>query len=211
MTDTPWGSANADISAAGGFKNMNIDTWINSLNAISNNLDIIKKEQLLSKGRAMMKMRRLRWKKSFLDQKLKIILKPAWKDKKLLNIGIGDGDFPCNGRGELSVPTTDLARSLKRIIKMLNIQQYVKIVNIDEYNTTKCCHRCGTIMNKLTTSHGKECLRYRVCTQCTHNQTLCKRRNRDVNASKNILKILECKVNDLPRPEYLHNPWNAIE
>jgi Leucine-rich repeat (LRR) protein len=87
-------------------------------------------------------------------------LKPAWKDHKKLNIGIGDGDFPCSGRGELSVPTTDLARALKRVIHMMNIQRKVKIVNIDEYNTTKCCHRCGTIMTKLTTSHGKECLRY---------------------------------------------------
>ena len=134
---------------------MNIETWINSLNAISNNLDIIKKEQLLSKERAMMKMRRFGWKKSFLDQKLKIILKPAWEKKKRLNLGIGDGDFPCNGRGELSVPTTDLARSLKRIIKMMNIQRNVKIGNIDEFNTTKCCHRCGAIMTKLTTSRGR--------------------------------------------------------
>jgi hypothetical protein len=149
MKDTPWGQAINDLSKSGGFKNKDMTTWINALNILSDNFEIIKSEQLISKTRALMKMRRFRWKKSFFDQKLKTIFKPAWKDKKLLNIGLGDGDFPCTGKGELSVPTTDLQRSIKRVIKMMNISKMVKIVPIDEYNTTKCCHRCGNIMDKL--------------------------------------------------------------
>jgi hypothetical protein len=207
MTGTPWGSAIADMASAGGLKNKNMNTWLDTLNAISNNMDIIQTEQLISKARAMKRMQRFRWKKSFIDQRLKVILKPAWRDGKMLNLGMGDVDFPCTGKGELAVPTTDLQKSLKRVIRMMNISRKVKIVPIDEYNTTKCCHCCGTVMQTLTTPSGQECLRYRVCNTCTCLKTPYKRRHRDVNASKNILKILQCLVNGHERPEYLRNPW----
>ena len=54
----------------------------------------------------------------------------------------------------------------------------------------------------------KEVLRYRLCTNCS---TIGKRRNRDVNASKNMLTLLNCSIHGLERPKYLCCPWKQYE
>ena len=153
-------------------------------------------------------MARFRWKKSWLDRRMHEWLQPAYKEKKHIILGIGDGDFPCTGKGEMAVPTTALQAALKKAIKMLKIERLVKIVKIDEYNTTKCCHSCDSVMNILMTNHGYECSRYRLCTECS-TKTYGKMRHRDVNAAKNILKLLELVCLGRARPLNLVCPWKT--
>ena len=86
------------------------------------------------------------------------------------------------------------------------MEKLVHEVTIDEYNTTKCCHRCNNTMEKIYTAGGNEIFRYRLCGHCSPS-TNGKRRNRDVNASKNMLKILACELDGRPRPLHLVNPF----
>lgn len=58
----------------------------------------------------------------------------------------------------------------------------------------------------MNTYHGKTCQRYRLCTTCG-TETVGKRRHRDVNASRNILKLLNLQINGLERPDNLRCPW----
>ena len=208
MKATAWGQAIAEMSEAGGFKNTKLSTWEATLGVVANHINVLKNEQLVSKERALMKMRRFRWKKSFLDRGWKNVLKPGIdkERKRHIALGIGDGDFPCTGKGEQAVPTKGIYISLWRVVRMLGIRQLVHEVSIPEYNTTKCCHRCGHVMEPVYTPQGDELLRYRLCRNCS-TETIGKRRNRDVNASKNMLKLLACKIFGLPRPDCLAIPW----
>ena len=205
MTDTPWGEALAKISSQGGLRNESPEKWTNTLNMMVEKKDILISEQINDKTRSRMAMRRLRWKKAFFDRKFKEILNKTIKNKQKTIIGIGDGDFACTGRGEQSVPTKKVEVLLKRFIQVHKIEDLVSIRKINEYNTTKHCHKCHKEMEKLATQYGKECLRYRLCTNCV--KTGGKRRNRDVNAAKNIKMLLGCEVAGLPRPQAFTNPY----
>ena len=206
-TNTRYGEAMAAMSQAGGFKNTDIAVWTSTLQAQNQYLGVIIEEQINNKERAHKKMARFRYKKSWLDRSIRQWLEPIYKNKTKRHalLGFGDGKFPCTGKGEMAVPTTEIQKTLKKMIKILSLQRYIKLIAIDEYNTTKCCHRCDNEMQKLIT-HGRECSRYRLCTQCTH-KTNGKTRHRDVNASRNILKLLELRAHGLLRPEHLVCPW----
>lgn len=206
MTNTPWGIAIAALSAAGGFKNTDLEKWIRTLEAQKNNIDVIMQEQLLDKERAKKKMCRFRWKKSWLDKSIRQLLAPGYKNKRHMILGIGDGKFACTGKGEMAVPTTGLEVALKKAIKMLNISRKIKVIKIDEYNTTKCCHKCGNVLKTINTCRGFPCQRYRSCTNCG-TETAGKRRHRDVNAARNILKLLDLQIKGLLRPKHLECPW----
>jgi len=206
MLNTPWGAALAAMSQAGGLRNSDLIKWENTLIAQRLNKDVILQEQVFNKERAHKKMVRFRWKKSWMDRRVRELLAPAYKDKKHLVLGIGDGKFSSGGKGETSVPTVGLHTALKKAIKMLNISRLVKILYINEYNTTQCCHECGNKMSKLKTSQNHDCRRYFLCSHCRH-ESKGKLRHRDVNAAKNILKLLELRINGLLRPKYLECPW----
>lgn len=199
MTETQWGEAIAALSQAGGFKNGNVEKWKATLNAFSTHQEILIQEQLVDKTRAIRSMRRFRWKKAFMDQSAKLFVEKAIRKKQRVVIGIGDGDFPSTGRGEKSVPTKGFLNTITRVLKIHHIKDLVKVKKINEYNTTKCCHRCHNVMKTQTTRFGRECLRYRLCVNCS-NKTVDKRRNRDVNAAKNIRNLLHLEMQGLPRP-----------
>ena len=222
MVGTAWGEAMNQLSGAGGFKQPNPITWKATLQAVCNNINVIKNEQLELKDRAFHRMARLRAKKRFQDRSWKQIIKPIIGKEnveKQIALGIGDGDFPCTGKGEKAVPVKGIYSSLKRVSRMMGIQKRIHLVSIDEFNTTKCCHRCGGIQKpitykKLNTKTNKveenEVLRYRMCINCS-KETNGKRRNRDVNASKNMLTLLNCSIKGLQRPKQLCCPWKRYK
>jgi hypothetical protein len=124
-------------------------------------------------------------------------------------IGLGDGEFACTGKGEQAVPTSNLGVLIRRIIKILQLSRRVRIVILNEFNTTCTCHRCGNVMEKLKTFKGKECRRYRLCKHCDKTKGM--RRHRDVNSCKNHMKLLACDIQGLGRPKGLEIPewfWN---
>lgn len=194
---TPWGDALAAMSEAGGFRNSDIDKWTSTMAAFGQHRQAILQEQLVDKARALQRMRRFRWKKAFMDQRIKQLLRPALLGRTLA-IGIGDGKFASTGKGELAVPTTAFGVALKRVIKMHGLEGRVTLRKICEFRTTMCCHRCHQVMTKLQTASGYECLRYRMCTNCAGTGD--KRRHRDVNAAKNMLALLTQELMGCPRP-----------
>ena len=206
MTGTQWGTALAEIAAAGGFRNGKLDVWERTLSIMKRHMTTLKMEQVDMKERAFFKMSRLRAKKRFLDGSWKQILKPLLADKKRHGaLGRGDAKFASGGKGEKSVPTEGVTKSLNRVMGMCQLKERLHICGIAEDNTSKCCHRCESVMAPMIINN-KVNLRYRLCPSCGTNP-IGKRRNRDVNASKNMLKLLECQLRGLPRPEYLVNPW----
>ena len=205
MQSTAWGTANNALAGSGGFKNASTQTWVTALTVLGHHLETIKTFQLYSKDQAFRRMKALRRKKAYFDQRLKNIIRPDKNHKGTIVFATGDEMIPSTGKGEKAVPTVALYAALRRIIRLLQLSRRLGIVLIPEFNTTKCCHKCGKVMLKLTTAHGQECLRYRLCINC-NNETIDKRRNRDVNAAKNILKLLQCFLNGLERPEALKIP-----
>ena len=207
---TPWATALAAIATAGGFRNRDLNTWMASLDAQNQHLKVILEEQLYDKERAKKKMVRFRWRRSWMDRRIRELLAPAWKDGRHMVIGRGDGSFSSTGKGELSVPTVGIEDGMRRIIKMTGSSHLVKQVPVCEENSTKCCHHCGEIMKKMRTRSGKECLRYRLCTKCGP-KTDGKRRHRDVNAARNILMLLKLMILGLPRPKHLTCSWRRMK
>jgi hypothetical protein len=145
-----------------------------------------------------------------MDANIKRILAPAMgKQGKTMNLGIGDAGFAPTGRGEMAVPTTSFDHSIIRVLKKtwvnkkMRLEDRVRLLAVDEHKTTMGCHRCGSELKKILLIDGRECQRYRMCTECECHETVYKRRHRDVNAARNILKITECLVNGLPRPHHL--------
>ena len=210
-TQTPYGAALNAVSASGGFRNASMDTWIAAMDATVTHVEILVQEQIVDRTRAMFRMRRFRTQKAYFDQRIKQLIRPSmkrpdrWLDpnarsrpSRTVTLGIGDGMFPSTGRGEQAVPTTSISTHLKRVLRVHSLVSRVNVRQIVETNTTKCCHRCHAVMETRMTAHGRECLRYRWCTNCAESNG--KRRNRDVNAAKNILKLLELELAGQPRP-----------
>ena len=206
MVNTPWGTLLAELADTGGLRNSCLATWIKFLDVQGRNMNVLLDEQM-NIERAKIKMFRFRQKKSWMDKNMKHWLEPAHKRKKQMVIGVGDGKFASGGKGELSVPTSGIQMAFRKALKMLKIKRIVKVVSIDEHNTTKCCHKCDNVMDQIP-CHGRHCQRYRLCTHCSP-ETNGKRRHRDVNAARNILRLLKLQVDGEERPQHLRCPWRT--
>ena len=79
-----------------------------------------------------------------------------------------------------------------------------KIVQVDEFRTTKCCHQCGNVLHNLRDSETHHVIRgLKSCHHCGTTKTDPVLLNRDANAPINILLCLEAMVNGRERPKYL--------
>ena len=118
------------LSEAGGFKHPDPIIWKATLMSLCTNINVVKNEQLELKQRALHKMMRLRAKKRFQDRSWKQIIKPVIGTKKHIVLGIGDGDFPCTGKGEKAVPVKGIYGALRRVIRMMGMQRRVHTLSI---------------------------------------------------------------------------------
>lgn len=114
----------------------NIENYITNISIYSVEL---KKEYIHSKYYALWKMRLFRLRKKSKDLAVREIIKKA--DGRPLVIGIGDAGFPSSGKNEQSVPTTSMIRSFVK--QKFIYHQPIKLICIDEFNTTKRCSSCG--------------------------------------------------------------------
>jgi hypothetical protein len=63
-----------------------------------------------------------------------------------LVLGIGAAGFASGGRGELSAPTSELSKALKRAIGSERSKgRQVTVLSVDEFRTTMCCCACGEV------------------------------------------------------------------
>lgn len=205
MKDTVWGTACAELSKAGGFSNKNIETWKASLKVYNEpeTFKAVYDEQLLNKVRSQKKMRCFRRKRAFMDQSIKKLFEAALpknkKNGKHIIYGTGDGNFSSGGKGEKSVPTTAIDIAIRRVVKVHNIYHKIHKTMINEFHTTASCHECHKLMEKHITKFQKESFRYRKCVHC-HPETNGTKRNRDVNAAKNMILLLKCALDGKERP-----------
>ena len=168
--------------------------------SVSENYDVLSTEYF-SKERALWRMRLYRLKKRSLGRAVQEIFKAANKQPILL--GIGDGGFPCTGRGEQAVPTTGLMVEIFKARK--RYKNKVTVISIDEFRTTMCCCACGAVTEQPLTTKGVRSRRLRFCSQC--NQINGKGlRDRDIQAARNMLWLVEMQHLGLPRPSYLCRP-----
>lgn len=162
------------------------------------NYRLITGEYLYNKERALWNMRLYRLKKRSMDKAIQTIFTMA-KGKNVV-IGVGDAHFAATGKGEKAVPTTALTKALFKAKHRYNGK--VKFVNVWEYNTTKKCCECGHDTEKGIQANGRHSNRLRLCPNCG-NKTTIKQRDRDVQAARNILWLLQHKLAGSVRPWHL--------
>ena len=128
--------------------------------------------------------------------------------KKPLLLGSGNGSFGgSGGKGEKSVPVKETIRCIRSSFKRWNRQGGLYDC-VDEYYTTQKCHRCYSQTTKVYKADGKVNLDVRHCANCAKVKNDRGLRNRDLNASKNILLVFRCLLTGVSRPSYLKRPCN---
>ena len=134
--------------------------------------------------------------------------------ERTLVLGIGDADFAPGGHGQLSAPTSELDKALKRALDAVRATgRRVVELPVDEFKTTKCCCACGVdtsspiVRRRWKDRKTGETIikdgpsrRLRCCTTCVHTG---KNRDRDVQGARNILWLTFALYYGLPRPEYM--------
>ena len=223
MVDVPAARlAVQQLSLTGGLGNCDPESWSAYLATETVHRTVLDTEFVRNIERAKLRMFMFRAKRSSLDRAVKRVVDTAIKPggarlplQRPLVIGIGNGGFPCCGpRGELPAPTAELSKAIKRVaVAVRATGRVVEIRTIDEFRTTMCCCACGAVTQAPTVTRRKmdrltglivqtdgPSRRLRCCTTCVHTGKL---RDRDVQASRNILWLTQAEYYGLDRPEYL--------
>jgi hypothetical protein len=152
---------------------------------------------LLSKERALWKMRLYRHKRSSLDRAASSPLRTGDTSKPLV-VGVGAGGFAAGGPGQLSAPVGQLETALQRASRRM--RRTIIRLRVDEFRTTVCCCSCGRLTRSpwvwhTKTSSWRQSRRFRLCTSVCHGPGGL-RRHRDSQAAVNILW---CTISQFPR------------
>jgi len=160
--------------------------------------EVLKREFIVNKERALWRMRLYRMKKRSLDKAAQRIFDAA-KHRPIV-IGVGNAKFSPTGRGEQAVPTTGFNKALDRAKHRYNNK--VKITGIDEFRTTMYCCACGSITTAPLVGGDRKSRRLRFCSHCNEKNGR-GLRDRDIQAARNMLW---CTINlfyGIERPSYL--------
>ena len=195
-----------DLSNSGGTGNGDLASWTAYLTAAKAHGDVLRNEFIVNPEYAVWRMRLFRWKRMSMSRAVQRLMFIATKGKhanRPLVFADGDAGFKSTGRGELSAPTSALSLEFKRALGRMALERPVVKMIIPEFRTTMCCCACGAvtrppiiIKNNLPQRSG----RLRECTQC---KTTGKRRDRDVQGSRNIAWLAYFEYYGVERPWYL--------
>lgn len=122
------------------------------------------------------------------------ILVMAIGDAKITSTGLKGKERKRHG----GCPTNRKHKIMERTLKCM--RRNYEVLYVDEYNTSQYCHKCEKKM-KDHYEDNKVVRGLKDCHSCSQNAL--KTRNRDLNASINILKIAECFIKGIDRPSYL--------
>ena len=127
---------------------------------------------------------------------LEKICRNITKDKKTL---IGFGDYSQQHGLVKNHPTTPILK-LKKELK-----RFCDVVDIDEWGTSKTCHKCferiTLYRNKKLCKEKARMSQYHSVIRCSSNECKLCCMDRDINASKNILLLLQCEKQGKRRPK----------
>jgi hypothetical protein len=188
----------------GALRGSDVRKWRDALAAQARHWQVLEAEYLQKDARPRWNMLLFRRKRAALAQFASRVVRLASgpkRDRPVI-IGYGAAKFSPTS-GKVVVPTNEVYRTFKRVFKMLSVKGAV--IPIDEFRTTRCCHRCGCDMEKVMVQCGEKMVenrRVRLCAACGTEDSP-RRRNRDRNAAMNILQVLESFLRGEDRPMYL--------
>jgi hypothetical protein len=206
------------LSATGGVHNSDGDKWLAYLAAETQHRQALDDEFVANVERAKWRMVMHRGKRRCLDSSVRRMLRSAVDGvpvERPLVVGVGNAGFPSNGPcGELPAPTSELSKAMRRALAGIQATgRSVITQSLDEFRTTMCCCACGSVTSAPTVTRRRRdrttgemviandpSRRLRCCTTCSSTGKL---RDRDVQASRNILWLAAAEYYGLPRPEYL--------
>ena len=126
---------------------------------------------------------------------LEKICRNITKDKKTL---IGFGDYSQQHGLVKNHPRTPILK-LKKELK-----RFCDVVDIDEWGTSKTCNKCferiSLYRNKKLCKGKARISQYHSVIRCSSNECKLCCMDRDINASKNILLLLQCEKQGKRRP-----------
>ena len=201
------------LSRSGGIKNCDPECWRAYLAAETEHRPLLEEEFVDNIERAKWAMTMHRNKKRSLDGACRRLMNATIGPAPLV-LGIGAAGFASGGRGELSAPTSELSKALKRAIGSERSKgRQVTVLSVDEFRTTMCCCACGEVtapprvrrrkfdpMTGMVVFQDGPSRRLRRCTTCDHAGKL---RDRDVQGARNILWLTQALYYGLTRPSYL--------
>eukprot|EP00210_Caulerpa_lentillifera_P000917 g887.t1 len=169
-------------------------------------------EHITSKFYSLRKMRAFRLKKAALSKVSNALIDSAIEPNRRLVLGIGNANFSSNGRGSRSAPTTSLMRAIQKAKRTKELElnkganwSPIAILNINEFRTTLICSTCGnpTSQPLVRKPNGemRRSSRLRCCTHCVLGSIVL--RDRDVQASRNILELTCLEYYGFERPKEL--------
>jgi hypothetical protein len=127
---------------------------------------------------------------------LEKICRNITKNKKTL---IGFGDYSQQHGLVKNHPTTPILK-LKKELK-----RFCDVVDIDEWGTSKTCHKCFERIclyrNKKLCKGKARMSQYHSVIRCSSNECKLCCMDRDINASKNILLLLQCEKQGKRKPK----------
>jgi hypothetical protein len=191
-------SALLALAESGGIKNTDWTRFMTYLDVERAHWEKLEADGYIDRERALWRQRLFRYKRSSLDRLANRLIS-AGDPRRPLVLGYGDAGFAPTGRGEKSVPTSAVTRALLRAKR--RSKRTVVITGVWEFRTTLCCCACGGTTCGATLTSGRTSRRLRLCTHC--NESGDKRRDRDVQAARNILWLLQYMYYGADRPEYM--------
>ena len=160
--------------------------------AVSVHANTLINEYLNNVERPLWRMRLYRLKRQTLDRSVNKIF--AIARKRPVCIGIGNSSIASTGKGERAMPTCKIVKTILRMKSRHNNEVHIR--SIDEFRTTVCCCACGcpTASPIITGQDGstRPSRRLRLCTTC--DKTAGRRRDRDVQAARNMLWLTQHEV-----------------
>ena len=100
----------------------------------------------------------------------------GYYNNRCVAVGFGNATFRQNTRGYVA---GGFIREFKRAL-----EDYVKVINIDEYHTSQVCNNCLHNHRRIVKLPSSQSWHLKLCKVC------CQFYNRDMNAAKNMLYIL---------------------
>jgi hypothetical protein len=201
------------LSQSGGINNCDLATWNRFFMVERNHREILHNEFVLDKNRSLWKMRTFRRKRSSLDRAIQELLTKSTQGEPItrpLVFGVGNASFKASMKGSLPAPTTTLALAFKKGLRNLEKKTGRKVIITTPYEgrTTKCCCACGEETrftrvqrrNKEGVMMDERSRRLRTCINCEMEGKV---RDRDIQASRNILWLTIHWYYGLDRPQYL--------
>ena len=206
------------LSQSGGRRSVSVSAWSRYLDALVANKDTLHREFLENDERYVLRMERYRHRRSAISRAAQCILNEVPNSKgqpTKVVVGYGDASMKSHGRGtkDVSVPVKQLYREIIATMKRRRLDGVV--IKVWEHRTTKTCYRCKeeleTVYEKdeegvdKRDAHGRrtEDRNFRRCAHCRTTEGSPKLRDRDFNASINILLALIARLKGEPRPEHL--------